>query len=101
MYKRQITKFPEPVGAISLFYNNDMTLDNVASEIGIENPEELRVQIKGNPDLRELGLGPLVNGATIQRSAWTDNQRGSSVAQETARILQLGTPLQILFNLDQ
>ncbi len=91
-YESDIKKFPEPIGTIARYYQKDLELDDVAAELGFEDPKELRTLIKGNPRLREYGLGPLLQGAAIKRSHWQTLEKSLSPFQRTASELQIGTP---------
>lgn len=90
--QRNVKTFPEVVGSIARFYQKDLELEDVAAELGMPDPRELQILIKGNPRLRELGLGPLVQGAAIKRSTWQSLERSISPFQQAAFELELGTP---------
>ena len=64
----------------------------MAAELGVE-PARLISAIDLNPRLRDLGLGPLLDGAPIKREAWETREFGTSPFQEAARELRLGTPV--------
>lgn len=94
---KPIRDFPEPIYIAVKFYQKDLELDDVASELGMADPKELQVYIKANGSLRQLGLGPLVpgnggKGAAIKRSDWSSLGQFLSKFQRTARELELGTP---------
>lgn len=89
---REIRSFPDPIGAIARYYQKDLELDDVAAELGISEPGELRAVIRSNLRLREFGLGPLLQGAAIKRSHWQTLERSLSPFQQTAFELQIGTP---------
>lgn len=89
---RPIKSFPEPVGALARFFQKDLELEDVASEMGIADPRELQLFIKANPVLRELGLGPLLQGAAIKRSQWQSRDRSLSPFQRSSSEMGLGTP---------
>lgn len=90
--QRDVKTFPEVVGSIARFYQKDLELEDVAAELGIPDPRELQIMIKANPRLRELGLGPLVQGAAIKRTTWQSLERSISPFQQAAFELELGTP---------
>ncbi len=90
--QRDVKTFPESIGAIARFYQKDLELEDVAAELGMPDPKELQVLIKGNTRLRELGLGPLLQGAAIKRTAWQSLERSISPFQQAAFELELGTP---------
>lgn len=91
-YEKDVKSFPEPIGTIARYYQKDLELDDVAAELGIEDPKELQGFIKSNSRLREYGLGPLLQGAAIKRSHWQTLERSLSPFQQTASELQIGTP---------
>jgi hypothetical protein len=72
----------------------DLNLEDVACELGLEDPAKLQGIIASNGRLRELGLGPLVQGAAVKRDLW-DSLEGNSLFQRTALELELGTPLSV------
>lgn len=90
--ERPIKSFPEPIGALARFYQKDLELEDVAAELGMADPRELQLLIKSNSVLRDLGLGPLLQGAAIKRSHWHSRDKSSSPFQRTALELGLGTP---------
>ncbi len=90
---KKIEQFPEPIGAIARFYSRRISLEQASLEIGIEDPEKLRTAIKYNANLKRIGLGPLANGDKINRAEWESREFITSPMQESARILELATPL--------
>lgn len=90
---RDIEQFPEPVGAIARFYQRDLDIHTVASELGISDVEELRKTIQSNDQLKQIGIGVLGESGKIKRSDWESREAFISPMQETMRILKLGTPL--------
>ena len=83
----------EPVGAVARLYVKDLTLAEVAAELGLKSPEDLRARIEADPALRRLGLGPLLQpGGRIKRAAWESLRDGNSLFQDTVVELGLGTP---------
>jgi serine/threonine-protein kinase len=89
---RSIRDFPEPVGAIARLYLKDLSVEEVALELGLEDPRKLQALIRANRELRRLGLGPLLDGGTISRAAWSSLQFTTSMFHNVARELGLGTP---------
>lgn len=83
----------EPIGTIARYYQKDLELEDVAAELGQNDPQQLAELIKNNSRLRELGLAPLAEGAGIKRSTWasTKEQLFHSIAAE----LEIGTKLRI------
>lgn len=90
--KKDIKSFPEPIGTIARYYQKDLELDDVASELGIEDTKELQFFIKANNKLLQLGLGPLLQGASIKRSHWQTLEKAISPFQESAAEMRIGTP---------
>jgi serine/threonine-protein kinase len=83
----------EPISAIAHRYHQDLDRAAVAAELGLQDPQTLRVAIESNPELRRLGLAPLLqDGGTIKRSVWESLQYLNSPFQETAAQLERGTP---------
>ncbi len=93
--KKEIRDFPEPVGAIARLYLKDLGPEEVALELGIADPKELQTLIKANARLRQLGLGPIMQSATIKREAWEAPRKLQSLFHEVARELELGTPFRV------
>lgn len=92
---RNIRDFPEPVGAIARLYLKDLDLRSVAMELGLDDPEKLRASIKDNRRLREVGLGPLLQGGSIKRENWDSLRAFISLYHDVARELELGTPFRV------
>jgi serine/threonine-protein kinase len=89
---KPIKDFAEPIGAIARFHYRDLGAEEAAYELGIESPEELKTAVKFNPHLKRLGLGPLLDGNKIERTEWESREFVTSPFQETARVLDRGTP---------
>jgi serine/threonine-protein kinase len=89
---KTIREFPEPIGAIARLYVKDVGLEEVAFELGIEDPNKLRTLIESSRKLRELGLGPLLEGGSIKRDVWSSLEFTTSAFHNVARELGLGTP---------
>jgi serine/threonine-protein kinase len=91
---KAINEFPEPIGAIARLYVKDLNLEEVALELGLSDPKQLRASIQANGKLRELGLGPLLlEGGAIKRELWSSQTFTTSLFQNAARELALGTPI--------
>jgi serine/threonine-protein kinase len=91
--KKPIKEFPEPIGAVARAYMKDLGPEEVAAELGFGDPKDLAAAIKANPRLRQLGLGPLLQGAAIKRTEWDSlDGRFISTFQDAAHELDLGTP---------
>ena len=93
--QKDIREFPEPVGAIARLYLKDLDPEGVALELGIADPKELQALIKANARLRQLGLGPLLQGAMIKRESWEASKKPESLFHEVANELELGTPFHV------
>ncbi len=91
--KKSIDQFAEPIGAIARFYQRDLKLEEVACELGLEDPKLLGQMIQHNRELIRIGLGPLGQNSTIKRADWENISTFVSPCQETMRILGLGTPV--------
>jgi serine/threonine-protein kinase len=90
--RKDITQFPEPIGAIARLYVKDLDLQEAAFELGFSDAQKLKEQIQANPKLRELGLGPLLRDGAIKRELWSSRAFTISLLQNAARELGLGTP---------
>jgi serine/threonine-protein kinase len=91
--EKDIRDFPEPVSALARWYLlQELTLEDAAVELGLQDAQKLQAAVENNPRLAELGLGPLVRGATIKRERWESLKFFISPFQETARELAVGTP---------
>lgn len=91
---KDIEEFPEPIGKIASLYLADLGPQEVALELGFADVATLQAVIHSNRDLLKLGLGTLAQdpAGTIKRSEW-EAIDGSSLFQEAALLLQLGTPV--------
>jgi serine/threonine-protein kinase len=90
---KPLSDFPEPIGAITRFYGADVTLRVAACELGIADADRFTAALTNNPELRRLGVAPLANGRTIDRQVWENKEGLVSPMQESARAMDLGTPL--------
>ncbi len=92
--KKDIRLFPEPISLLATpFLRGNVTLEEAALELGIEDPRELQLAIKNNVRLRdERGLKLWLNGGTIKRDVWQSVRGLTSTFQEAAAELQRGTP---------
>ncbi len=90
---KAIRDFPEMIGAVARGYLKDLNADDVAAELALGDPKTLPALIRSNARLRQLGLGPLVDGGTVKRSEWDSLEgRFLSTFHEAALELELGTP---------
>jgi hypothetical protein len=90
--RKSFEDFDEPVSVTTVDYTTDIPEDVAAYELGI-TPEEFKADVKNNQNLRQLGLGPLLNGERVKRSLWESDGLVLSVFQETASELGTGTPV--------
>jgi serine/threonine-protein kinase len=92
---KQIRAFPEPIGAIARLYIKDVDLETAARELDFKDPRDFQAGIKNTPKLRELGLGPLAEGAAIKRELWESLKGTYSLFQKVALELERGTPFRL------
>ncbi len=85
-----ITEFREPVGAIARQYTNNLTFEDVASEVGVEDHAKLLV-LFDTPAYRRFGLGVLVDDKVISRDMW-EKLDPYSIYHDVAEQLGFGTP---------
>ena len=91
--RKDIREFTEePIGRAARAYHRDLSLEDAAAELGFENGSQLAAAINGNDRLRQLGLGPLVNGGVMKRSAWESQNQRLSPFQRAALELDRGSP---------
>ncbi len=89
---KDLRDFPEPVVAVTQLYDRDLGPEEVACELGLDDPARLQALVRDNPRLRELGLGPLTQGGAVKRETWSSKEFAASPFQNAARELGLGTP---------
>jgi mono/diheme cytochrome c family protein len=90
---RPFLDFPEPVQAIARRFEQRLGLEDVACEILVQDPQQIRFAIQANPALRtDYGLGPLAAEERITRANWESRQMGFSPPQYLMLTLDLGTP---------
>jgi serine/threonine-protein kinase len=93
---RDVREIPEPVSAIARWYLvQELGPEEVARELGLRDPRKVQAALEFNNDLRQLGLGPLAQGAAIKREAWESLAGFTSPFQEAARQLRRGTPFRV------
>ncbi|MBX3436081.1 MAG: hypothetical protein KF861_01225 [Planctomycetaceae bacterium] len=85
-----ITEFREPVGAIARQFTENLTFEDVAAELAVEDAESLKPLFNAQA-FRKFGLGVLVDGKVIKRDAF-EKLTPFSVYQEVADQLGNGTP---------
>jgi mono/diheme cytochrome c family protein len=90
-----IANIEEPVSRFARIYDRDMSLVEVATELGVAEAS-LPDVIRGNQHLQSLGLGVLAEKGKIPRKTWDSSGKASaSVFQRAARGLNVGIPLSI------
>ena len=89
---KSIEEFEEPVGDVVGRYLADLSAEDLALELGMEDPKELKTAVRLNPQLKVLGLGPIVDGDTIKRESWESLAHTVSAFQKAASELELGVP---------
>jgi serine/threonine-protein kinase len=91
---RDVKDFKEVMGPVARSYLlKEVDAAAAAREVGLKDKATLEAAIKANKGLQRLGLLPLARGGTIKREVWESLKGLYSPAQETARVLELGTPL--------
>jgi serine/threonine-protein kinase len=93
--------FPEPIGALARDYQRDLGPNEVAAELGLDDPKALAGMVRANPRLGEKGLAPLLRDAAIKRAHWDSLLEGrfNSRFQQVAGELELGSPFRVLEDL--
>jgi hypothetical protein len=82
----------EPIGRAVRAYNRDLTLADVAAELGLPDAKRLAAAVEDNDRLRGLGLGALAHGGSIKRDAWASLKQRLSPYQRAALVLDRGAP---------
>jgi serine/threonine-protein kinase len=90
-----IRDFPEPVSAIAKQYIKNLTLEEVAFELGYPDAKELKVLIKNNSRLKALGMRPLLSNQLMDRESWESLKETYSLYQKVALELELGGPYRV------
>jgi hypothetical protein len=91
---KPIREFGEPVGEVTRAYLlKDVSLERAAAELGIEKADVLAGMVRGNPELKEIGVLPPANGKTVKRDDWEAVDVTASLFQDVALHLRIGTPI--------
>ncbi|MEZ6089770.1 MAG: hypothetical protein R3C05_17425 [Pirellulaceae bacterium] len=85
---KAIEDFQEPVGLLVRHYDQSLSHEAIAGELGLE-PSELRI---GRDEYR-LGLRPLEQGGSIKRQYWESLEMYVSPFQQTIQSLGIATPV--------
>ncbi len=88
----EIQTYPEPIGPVARRYSQDLGLEAIAVELGVEDVQQLQQTIQRSSRLRSLGLGPLARGQRVKREMWDSLSGTISTFQLTALELDLGSP---------
>ena len=89
---QDLMKLPEPIGFVAQNFEHNVTLQRAAIELGMIEPKELEVQVRGKA-VNQFGLAPLQGGGSIKRGFWeTRDNIGASVFQQVSSLLGVGTP---------
>ena len=93
---RPIEEFAEPISRVARLYDRNLDLETAARELGFEEINKLRNQVFSGR-LVELGLGPLaIDGGTVKRAFWDSREASSTIFQEAATELRIGSAVNIL-----
>ncbi|MEZ6064944.1 MAG: c-type cytochrome domain-containing protein [Planctomycetaceae bacterium] len=93
---KPITDFPEPVQAIARRFEQRLSLEDIACEVLVEDPNFVKFTIQANPMLKtNYGLGPLAVDEKITRANWESMDLGHSAPQYLMQVLDLGTPVHV------
>lgn len=87
---KKIQAFTEPIGVVAKNYSRDLSLRDVAQELGLD-ASDLKLRIQQSEPLQFLGLGPLAINRKINRAAWDSQQFKFSLFQLAAQELGLGS----------
>ncbi|QDT32787.1 protein kinase domain-containing protein [Thalassoglobus polymorphus] len=90
--------WPELVNFVTRRYLRDLTLEDLAVELGYENVTEfenvIRPRMQFDADLERLGVKPVLNGGRIPRSIWSEINIPTRF-QEMSRQLRGSIPLTV------
>lgn len=91
---QDLMKVPEPIGFVAQDYEHNIDLKRAALELGLSDPDELKVQIRSR-SISSFGLAPLgKEKGAIKRAFWeTSEGLGASVFQHVAGLIGSGTPV--------
>ena len=81
-----------PIGRVARAYHRDLTLQDAAAELGLQDAQGLAAVVSGNDRLRQLGLGTLSAGGGMKRDAWSSQNQRLSPFQRAALELDRGSP---------
>jgi serine/threonine-protein kinase len=88
----RIEDLPEPVSTVSRWYDKDVGPAEAAAELNLKSAEYFQAAVGTNDKLRQLGVGPLGEGARIPRAVWDSlDESTSTVFQRIFVSLGFGT----------
>jgi hypothetical protein len=87
-----VADIPEPIEFVARRFRWDLRIEDLACELGVEDVERLREQIRVTPELLRLGLGPLVTGSALKRQTWESLSEGLTLFQRVASELRQDVP---------
>lgn len=76
----------EPIGEVARYYLADLSLKTLAAELGVEDPEQLKLKIQANDSLRDI-LGSVLNGGVVKRTSWESLEFRSRSDMQEAQTL--------------
>jgi serine/threonine-protein kinase len=82
----------EPVGRVVRSYNRDLSLADVAAELGLPDMRRLAAAVDDNDRLRQIGLGSLSHNGVVKRDVWASLKQRISPFQRAALELGRGSP---------
>lgn len=89
---KNMEDMPEPVSTVCRWYDKDISAAEVAAELNLKSADFFKAAVATNDKLRQLGIGPLGDGARVPRGMWdTQDESASSVFQRVFVSLGLGT----------
>ncbi len=98
MQKTADDSWPELVNFVTRRYFRDLTLEDLAVELGYEDvaefESEIRPRMQFDTDLERLGLKPVLDGGRIPRSIWSEIDIPTRF-QEMSRKLSGSIPLTV------
>jgi hypothetical protein len=88
-------RLPTVVTALAGLYQDPLSAEQAARELGLEDAKALRKIVEEHPRLRDRGLEELVEGEPLPREEWASPESVPSLYQEVARVLGLGIPYRV------
>jgi hypothetical protein len=88
-------QLPPAVATLCQRYEQRVSLEQAARELGLPGADALRDAVQASERLRNRGLSQLLNGGTLPREQWGSLTGTTSLYQEAALELNLGTPYRV------